>query len=132
MSPYIMRMTISTRSSNSEAKTAFGIDLHFKGVFRGNIRHNRRFFARRGVRYFQRFIYKRTGIWIPTYKLRIRFESEQATTRATKTAHVVGQSMNFKNHEVRAINLGVGRMRITKEKKKHATKKGKKSKKRSK
>jgi hypothetical protein len=93
--PYMARMTISTRSSNSKERTAFGTDLHFRGGFRGDIRRNRRFFAERGIRYYQWCVYARTGVWGPFYKMIIRFEKEEPTPRITKTAHVVGQTRLF-------------------------------------
>lgn len=127
--PYLSRMTISTRSSNSEERTASGTDLHFRGGFRGDIRRNRKAFAERGVRYYQHFVYAKTGIWVPTYKIRIHFEREEPTSRTTKTARVVGQTMIFRNREVSAFPLGKGRMRIMKEKKRRYAKKEKRKKK---
>lgn len=120
--PYLARMTITTRSSNSEERTASGTDLHFKGGFRGDVRRTRRIFAERGIRYYQRFVYTRTGVWVPQYKMRIRFEREEPTSRITKTAHVIGQTMTFRGREVSVVPLGEGRMRIRKEKKRHAKK----------
>jgi hypothetical protein len=101
---YLIRMTLTTRSSNSMERVAFGTDIHLKAGFRGNVRMNRKLFAERGIPYFQHFVYDRTGVWIPRFKIRVRYEREQPTSRATKTASVIGQTMAFRGRHVAATS----------------------------
>ena len=70
------RMTISSIWYDRQRKAAVEHELHFKVVRPGDVAGVRNNLTRRGIEYFQRYIYRQTGKWVALRRIKVKFERE--------------------------------------------------------
>ena len=98
-------MTIASAWYDARFRCARECEMHFKAVRRGELRSIRRALARRGIRYFQREIYRKHGKWIPRRKIRVSFEREEKASKAQRQVSVNVRSMRYQGKYHRATAL---------------------------
>ncbi len=98
-------MTIASAWYDARFRCARECEMHFKAVRRGELRSIRRALARRGIRYFQREIYRKHGKWIPKRKIRVSFEREEKAWKARRDISVNVRSMRYQGRHHRATAL---------------------------
>ena len=83
----LYRLTVSNVRYDSSASRMREDEIHFRVARKGSLRRNRRILGRRALRYFQWYIFKRYGKFIPLAKIRVHFEREEPAKQAqTKIA----------------------------------------------
>jgi hypothetical protein len=111
-------MTVSSTWYDKEARGAKEYELHFAVARRGNIRTVRRRLGRRGVPYFQSYVYRRVRKWIPRSKIKVRFEREQPAGKSEGKISIEGRSMLFRGRRWWAFPLGKWELNYSKRKRK--------------
>jgi hypothetical protein len=99
-------MTVSNTWYDKEAGGAKEYELHFTVARRGSIKTVRRRLARRGVPYFQNYVYGRVKKWIPRKNVKVRFEREEPAAKSEGKISIEGRNMLFRGRRWWAYPLG--------------------------
>jgi len=98
-------MTISSHWYDKLEECAREIEAHFKTARSGKIRNVRRYLAKRGVEFFQKHVYEKTGKLIPKGKIRVAFEREEPAKKAEKKIRIEIRRMRYRGREWKATAL---------------------------
>lgn len=112
MSPirtYRMTIGTTTRSYDKDSRGAASYEVHFRVSRRGEIRKIRQILANRGIEYFERYMHRHLGSYVPLRSIRVRFEREQPALKATKEVQAEGRYLFFRGRRWSATPLGKGR-----------------------
>jgi len=95
--------------------------MHFKASRGGDIRRVRREMARRGVEYFQKYVYRRHKRWIPKGKIRVGFEREKPATKTEPLMMIEVRRMEFVGRQYEGYPLPSRRLSYVKRRRKFKT-----------
>ena len=99
------RMTIATKWYDEREECVQEYEIHFKTARLGKIRNVRRYLAKRGVEFFQKHVYEKTGKLIPKGKIRIAFEKEEPARKAEKRIKIEMRKMRYRGRKWKADRL---------------------------
>ena len=121
MQVQVHRMTVSSIGYDPTARRAVGYEMHFKAARGGDIRRVRREMARRGVEYFQAYVYRRHRRWVPKGKIRVGFERERPATKTEPLMMIEVRRMEFVGRQYEGYPLPSRRLPYVKRRRKFKT-----------
>lgn len=77
-------------------------ELHFKAARAGDIRKVREGLAKRGIEYFQQYVYRKERRWISKDWIKARFERERPATKTQPLMEIDVRGMEFKGRQWKA------------------------------
>ncbi len=115
-SPRTFRMTIAKKWYDQQDECAKEIEMHFKTARRGKIGYVRRYLSKRGVKFYQDYVYKETGKLIPKEYIRPRFEREEPATKAENKIEIQIRRMEYRGRQWKADRIPTRTIHYSEEK----------------
>jgi len=95
-------MTVATTWYDKNRQAAVEHEMHFKASRKGSIQTIRRELAKRGIEYFQKYVYRKERRWIPKHKIKAKFERERPAIRTEPLIMIDVRAMEYRGREWKA------------------------------
>jgi len=96
------RMTVASTSYDANRHAAVEHEMHLRAARKGSIATVRRQLAKRGVEYFQQYVYRKERRWIRKEKIKAKFERERPATKTEPLIMIDVRAMEYRGRQWRA------------------------------
>ncbi len=112
-------MTVASISYDASRHAAVEHEMHFRAARKGNITTVRRQLAKRGVEYFQHYVYRKQKRWPRKRKIKIGFERERPATKTEPLIMIDVRAMEFRGRHWKAHPAPSRRLSYVRKRRKH-------------